>query len=93
LVESNLKPLISGKFLKHVVKSLRKDGSCCYMELNEKKISLPDGQDGILCIAQDISEPKRAEEELIKKSFIQENLLKTVRHLTKQSGILPEYWI
>ena len=82
-VESNLKRLISGEFLKYVVKSLRKDGSYCYMELNEKKISLPDGQDGILCVVQDISEPKRAEEELIKKSFIQENLLKTVRHLTR----------
>jgi PAS domain S-box-containing protein len=82
-IENNLKRLISGEILKHVVKSLRKDGSYCYMELNEKKISLPDGQDGILCIVEDISERKSTEEELIKKNFIQENLLKTVKHLTR----------
>ena len=82
-IESNIKRLISGEFLSHVVKSLRKDGSYCYMQLNEKKISLPDGQDGILCISEDISDRKRAEEELIRKNLIQENLLKTVRHLTR----------
>jgi PAS domain S-box-containing protein len=82
-VDNNIKQLISGKFLKHVVKSLRKDGGFSYMQLNEKKISLPNGQDGILCIVEDISDRRRAEEELIKKSLIQENLLKTVRHLTR----------
>jgi PAS domain S-box-containing protein len=82
-IEKNIKRLISGEFLKHVVKSLRKDGGYCYMQLNEKKISLPDGQDGILCIAEDISDRRRAEKELIKKNLIQENLLKTVRHLTR----------
>jgi len=82
-VEDNLGRLISGEFLRHVVKSLRKDSSFCYMQLNEKKISLPDGQDGILCIIEDISERKRTEEELLKKSLIQENLLKTVKHLTR----------
>jgi len=82
-VEDNFGRLISGEFLNHVVKSLRKDGSFCYMQLNEKKISLPDGQDGILCIIEDISERKRTDEELLKKSLIQENLLKTVKHLTR----------
>jgi PAS domain S-box-containing protein len=82
-IEPNIKRLMSGEFLTHVVKSLRKDGSYCFMQLNEKKISLPDGQDGILCILEDITDRKRAEEELIKKNLIQENLLKTVRHLTR----------
>jgi PAS domain S-box-containing protein len=82
-VDSNIKRLMSGEFLKHVVKSLRKDGGFSYMQLNEKKISLPNGQDGILCIVEDISDRKRAEEELIRKNLIQENLLNTVRHLTR----------
>jgi PAS domain S-box-containing protein len=81
-VDNNFKKLLSGKVLRHVVKSLRKDGSSCYMELNEKKITLPDGKNGILSVSEDISEFRKAEEERIKKSQLQENLLKIVRHLT-----------
>jgi PAS domain S-box-containing protein len=82
-IKEKTKRLIGGEYLKNVVRSLRKDGSYSYMELNEKKITLPKGKEGILCISQDISERKRSEEELVKKGTIQENLLKTVRHLTR----------
>lgn len=82
-IKNNIQRLKAGEFLKHVVKSQRKDGTYRYMEFNEKKILYPKGIDGILCISQDISERKRAEEELIKKSTIQDNLLNTVRHLTR----------
>ena len=81
-VDNNLKKILSGKVLRHVIKSLRKDGSSCHMELNEKKITLPDGKDGILSVSEDISESRRAEEERINKSQLQENLLRIVRHLT-----------
>jgi PAS domain S-box-containing protein len=81
-IDNNFKKLLSGEVLRHVVKSLRKDGSSCHMELSEKKITLPDGKDGILSVSEDISEYQRSEEERIKKSQLQENLLRIVRHLT-----------
>ena len=82
-IKDNIQRLKAGEFLKHVVKCQRKDDSYRYLEFNEKKILYPKGIDGILCISQDISESKRAEKELIKKSTIQDNLLNTVRHLTR----------
>jgi len=87
LVESNLHRLLKGEILKHVVKSRRKDGSYCFMELNEKKYTLPNGDNGILCVSQDISDRKQSEEELLYKTKFQENLLKTARHLTRSLDI------
>ena len=43
-VVDNINQLKKGKVLKHHEKSLRKDGSICFMELHETKISLPDGK-------------------------------------------------
>lgn len=63
-IESHIKKIMAGEVLCHVVMSQRKDGSSCYMELNEKKVSLPDGTDGILCISVDISERITAEQEI-----------------------------
>jgi len=63
-VEKNINQLKKGKILRHHEKSLRKDGSMCYMDLHELKVSLPDNKEGILCIAEDITERRKAEEEL-----------------------------
>jgi len=55
-------PTINGK-----VESVRKDGSVCYMDLNECKIRLPDNSLGILCVAKDVSDQIKAEAERIIK--------------------------
>ena len=86
-VKTNISRLMSGETLKHVEKSIRKNGTSCYMELNEKKITLPDGQGGILCISEDISDRQHAQEELLKKAQLQKNLLNTARHLTRSLDI------
>ncbi|TFH02854.1 MAG: PAS domain S-box protein [Calditrichales bacterium] len=62
-VEQNINDLKEGKVLKHYEKSLRKDKSICYMELHECKVPLSDGKEGILCIANDVTERVRAEED------------------------------
>lgn len=55
-VKVNIKKLLEGKVLQHVERSVKKDGSIVYMELSERSFSLPDGQKGIICIANDITE-------------------------------------
>jgi PAS domain S-box-containing protein len=63
-VEDNINQLKKGKVLRHHEKSLRKDGSVCYMDLHELKVPLPNGTEGILCIAVDITELERVEKAL-----------------------------
>lgn len=83
LVPENISELSKGKILKHVEKSLRKDGSTCFMELHEKMIQLPDGQKGLLCVAEDISDRVAAEEE--RKNLITE-LKKALNKIKKQQS-------
>jgi PAS domain S-box-containing protein len=66
-VSKNISRLKKGKLLNHQVQSIRKDGSSCYMELHESKILLPDGRKGILCIAADVTERLRAEDDRIRR--------------------------
>jgi len=66
-VSENINQLKKGKILKHQEKSLRKDGSICYMDLHESKISLPDDTEGILCIAHDVTEKLKAEDDRIQR--------------------------
>ncbi len=67
MVAKNIAALMSGRVLKHTVKSVRKNGSSCFMELRETKVKLPDGEDGILCIAEDYTERLEAQEEHLQK--------------------------
>jgi PAS domain S-box-containing protein len=86
-VDSHIDNLLKGKSLYHVEKSLRKDGSECYVRLSEQKIKLPDGKDGILSIAEDITQKLDADSSLIQKSQELENLLSTAKHLTQSLNI------
>ncbi len=63
-VDKNLFMLKQGKHLKHVEKSLRRDGTPVLIELNERKFVLPDGGIGVICIADDITKKAKAEENL-----------------------------
>lgn len=71
-VEKNIKQILDGKILKHIEKSVRKDGSFSYMELHESRITLPDGKAGIICVANDITERKIREEKLRRLSSVVE---------------------
>ena len=67
-VEAHLATLRAGQTLEHEVWNLRKDGERCLMRLNEKPLALPDGRQGILVVARDITQSKRGE--LIKEVFL-----------------------
>ncbi len=64
-VDKNIRKLLSGKKLKHVEKSITKDGTIAFMELSESKFTLPSGDVGIICIAEDISDRVRVQEALL----------------------------
>ncbi|MBU2491778.1 MAG: PAS domain-containing sensor histidine kinase [Bacteroidetes bacterium] len=64
-IEKNLILLNEGKTLKHTVKDVSKNGGFRYMELHEKKIPINDSEYGILTVANDITDRKKFEEELI----------------------------
>ena len=55
-VHENIKQILNGKRLTHVVKNTFKDGSVIYLELIENKIPLPDGQFGIFSVSNNITD-------------------------------------
>lgn len=61
LVEENINKLLLGEFLESEITSIRKDGNIVWVQLTETRITLPNGQTGILSIAEDITEKKKAE--------------------------------
>jgi hypothetical protein len=63
-VDQNIIKLKQGKHLKHIEKSIKKDGTKVFVELNERKFVLPDGGTGIICIAEEITQKVIAEENL-----------------------------
>jgi PAS domain S-box-containing protein len=70
-VDTHIKELLKGKVLQHTEKTICKDGSICYMQLNEQKVILPDGSIGFLCITEDFTERIKAEEERIRREKLQ----------------------
>jgi PAS domain S-box-containing protein len=67
-VEAHLAALRAGQTLEHEVWNLRKNGDRRLMRLNEKPLALPDGGEGILVVARDITQSKRVE--LVKEVFL-----------------------
>jgi len=63
-VKHNIEQLLKGKILFHTEKSIKKDGTIAYMELSERTFNLPNGKKGIVCIVNDITERKLAEQAL-----------------------------
>lgn len=60
-VEDNIKKILSGKTLDHIVTNVRKDGSYCFLALRESNILLPNGKTGILAMVNDITKRKEIE--------------------------------
>ena len=67
-VETHLATLRSGQSLEHEVWNVRKSGERCLMRLTEKPLALPNGRQGILVVARDITQSKRSE--LTKEVFL-----------------------
>ncbi len=67
-VEEHLATLRSGQMLAHELWNVRKNGERCLMWLNEKPLALPDGRQGVLVVARDVTQSRRAE--LTKETFL-----------------------
>ncbi len=60
-IEKNLRRLFNGETLRHVVKNRRKDGRVISLRLQEGKITLPGGRDGVLVLSEDVTRQARKE--------------------------------
>ncbi len=54
-IDDNIKRILSGERLTHVVKNKLKNGSTIYLELTENRVTLPDGQIGIISASNNIT--------------------------------------
>ncbi len=66
-VEKNIKQILSGTPLNHVVNSLSRSGEILYLQLNEQKIELENGEPGFISISTNITQQILAEESLEKE--------------------------
>ncbi|MCK5075220.1 MAG: PAS domain S-box protein, partial [Calditrichia bacterium] len=74
-VLKNINKIMSGQELTHTVKSLHKNKEIRYFELNESKISLGSGKDGIIVVSADITDRKKMEDALEKaRALLQSSL-------------------
>ncbi|MCK5075506.1 MAG: PAS domain S-box protein, partial [Calditrichia bacterium] len=62
-VMENLLQLKKGTVLNLTVKDLKKDGTIRFVQLTERRITLPDGNPGVISISHDITEKIHTEEE------------------------------
>lgn len=60
-VDENIKKILSGMILDHIVTNVKKDGSYCFLALRESAITLPDGTQGILAVVNDITKRREIE--------------------------------
>ncbi|MFA4924135.1 MAG: PAS domain S-box protein, partial [Ignavibacteriaceae bacterium] len=74
-MEENVKRILSGEILIQEVENTGKDGIKRTLELRESKVTLTGGKNGILVIANDITERKEAEQKLQHESDLLRNLM------------------
>ncbi|MCZ6776684.1 MAG: PAS domain S-box protein [Ignavibacteria bacterium] len=86
-VTKHISLILSRGTLEHEVTNVRKDGTLCYMELREKKILLPEGQDGILVVANDVTLRKRAEEAVQTQAQVLNNMIEGV-NISDENAII-----
>ncbi len=67
-ISKNIVDILSGERLKHELKTRKKEGEILITSITETSIKMPDGTIGIMSIVEDISERKKNEELLKKKS-------------------------
>ncbi|MCK5033219.1 MAG: PAS domain S-box protein, partial [Calditrichia bacterium] len=60
-VDQNIRRLLSGESLQFVEKSIKKDGTECFVQINERSINLPNGEIGIISITQDMTKEVQAQ--------------------------------
>ena len=63
-IDSNIDQILTGGTLRHTLKSIKKDGSEIHIRLSETKIQLPNLEDGLLCISEDITDTIKMQEVL-----------------------------
>jgi PAS domain S-box-containing protein len=87
-IEKNIAEILAGKTLIHEVTNRRKDGTYCEIALYETMIILPDGNQGILSVSNDITEKKRSEEKMMTFSRALESISECVSITDYSNNIL-----
>jgi PAS domain S-box-containing protein len=77
-IEKHIAEILAGKTLIHEVTDRKKDGTYCEIALYETMIKLPDGNQGILSVSNDITEKKRSEEKMLTFSRALESISECV---------------
>lgn len=76
IAKANLKRILRGEILNHIVENKRKDGSKLLLNLSEVSVPLPDGTAGNLVLANDITDRIEKEIALLEAKEKAENLNK-----------------
>lgn len=74
-IDSNIDQILTGETLRHTLKSIKKDGSEIHIRLSETKIQLPNLEDGLLCISEDITESIKMQDALKKSEDMYKKLI------------------
>lgn len=107
LINSNIQRILNGEFLESDVETVKKDGSLALFQLREIAITLPNGEQGILSVSNDITERKNSEKELSEKldelmrfhrltvgrELMMIELKKEINELLKNAGLDEKYVI
>jgi len=77
-VDENIKQILSGQDLCHVIKAVSKQGDVIYLELNEQRIDLEDGRPGFISVVKNITDRIQIEEELEKEKARMQAVLDSI---------------